>query len=263
MRGRRLVGMRAVITGASSGIGRELARELGRHGARLLLTARREERLDELSAELSEQHVEVRTLAGDLTDADFRRRLVAAAADWFGALDLLVNNAGSGAVGVFRDAAPERLRDVMEVNFFAPAELIRAALPLLAAGQRPLIANIGSVLGHRAMPGKSEYCASKFALHGLSDAIRAELAPLGIDVLLVHPSTTQSEFFERVVGDRDAVPKNRWTMSPTVVARRTVAAIRQGKHEIVLSLGGRLLVWTDRLWPWLADQLVARFGMRS
>jgi short-subunit dehydrogenase len=111
----------------------------------------------------------------------------------------LVNNAGIGAIGPFAEASPERLRKIMEVNFFAPAELIRSALPLLEAGKRPLIVNVSSVLGHRGIPKKSEYCASKFALHGFSDALRCELAPRGIDVLLVSPSTTATEFFDNVI----------------------------------------------------------------
>src|SRR5204862_1887651 len=124
----------------------------------------------------------------------------------FGGLDALVNNAGIGALGRFDQADEARLRQVMEVNFFAPAEFVREALPHLKAGNRPIVVNIGSVLGHRAVPEKSEYCASKFALHGFSDALRAELAPLGIDVLLVSPSTTTSEFFAAaaLAGEREA-----------------------------------------------------------
>ena len=103
-------------------------------------------------------------------------------------------------------AGEERLRRVMEVNFFAPVELIRSAIPLLREGKRPLIVNISSVFGHRAVPRKSEYCASKFALHGFSDALRAELAREGIDVLLVSPSTTQSEFFDMVLEHESPSP---------------------------------------------------------
>ena len=106
----------------------------------------------------------------------------------------------------------------MEVNFFAPAELIRAALPLLRAGRRPLIVNIGSVLGHVAVPHKSEYCASKFALHGLSDALRAELSREGIDLLLVSPSTTESEFADHVV-ETDGRPPRRLLGRMSAAAR--------------------------------------------
>src|SRR5205085_8829154 len=153
-----------------------------------------------------------------------------------------INNAGIGAVGPFEDAGEERLRRVMEVDFFAPAELIRGALPLLKGGHHPIIVNIGSVLGHRAVPGKSEYCASKFALHGFSDALRAELAPQGIDVLLVSPSTTVSEFFEAAAGQSGRSPKRYSAMSADAVARRAVAAMAAGRHEIILSIGGQALV---------------------
>ena len=134
-------------------------------------------------------------------------------------------------------------------------------LPLLRQGSDALIVNIGSVLGHVAVPGKSEYCASKFAMHGLSDAIRAELDEQGIDVLIVSPSTTASEFFDNVI---DNQPGNYKKMSnaktPEYVARRTIQAIERGHHEILLSWSGWGLVWLDRLFPWLADRVVARFG---
>ncbi len=199
---RSIEGARVLITGASSGIGRELARALLRQGADVVVTARREERLRELADECQAAGRKIICVAGDITDAAVRERLLRAAQDTLGGLDILVNNAGVGAIGPFSRAPADRLRRVMEVNFFAPAELIRTALPLLRAGRRPLIVNIGSVLGHVAVPHKSEYCASKFALHGLSDALRAELSREGIDLLLVSPSTTESEFADHRVGDR-------------------------------------------------------------
>jgi len=130
----------------------------------------------------------------------------------------------------------------------------------LKGGNRPIIVNIGSVLGHRAMPEKSEYCASKFALHGLSDAVRAELAPLGIDVLVVSPSTTTSEFFDVAAGQSTKLQGRFGAMPAETVARHAVAAIAAGRHEVILSLSGKLLVWLDRLCPPLADWLVARWS---
>ena len=179
----------------------------------------------------------------------------------FGGLDILVNNAGIGALGPFSEATPDRLRRVMEVNFFAPAELTRVAVPVLEQGRQPLVVNISSVLGHRAVPMKSEYCASKFAMHGLSDAIRAEWDRRGIDVLIVSPSTTASEFFDNLI-DKQAgnYKKMSRAKSPEYVARRTIRAMERGSHEIILSWSGWGLVWLDRLLPWLADRVVARFG---
>jgi short-subunit dehydrogenase len=258
---RSLDGARAVVTGASSGIGRELARELARHGAQLIVTARREGRLRDLCEELTSAGYAARPVPGDITDHAVRLAVLRAADQAWGGLDVLVNNAGVGAIGPFHEAAPDRLRRILEVNFFAVAEMIRDAVPMLRQGRQPLVVNISSVLGHRAVPGKSEYCASKFALHGLSDALRAELSRLGIDVLLVSPSTTASEFFDNVLEDQGRPAwSSRGAMSPQAVARRTVRAMRRGSHEIILTPGGRLLVWLDRLCPPLANRLVARFG---
>jgi short-subunit dehydrogenase len=258
---RSIEGARILITGASSGIGRELARALLRQGANVVVTARREERLRELADEFRAAGRQVICVAGDITDATVRERVLRAAQDALGGLDILVNNAGVGANGLFSRAHADRLRRVMEVNFFAPAELTRAALPLLRAGRRPLIVNIGSVLGHVAVPRKSEYCASKFALHGLSDALRAELAREGMDLLLVSPSATESEFADNVLetdGRRPRRPLGR--MSAQRVAQQVVRAMRRGRHEIILSPGGKLAVWLDRLCPPLVNRLIARFG---
>src|SRR5207249_1400146 len=202
----------------------------------------------------------VRSLVGDVTQQSDRAAALEMARREFGGLDALVNNAGIGALGRFDEGDESRLRQIMEVNFFAPAEFIREALPLLKAGHRPIIVNIGSVLGHRAIPEKSEYCASKFALHGFSDALRAELAPQDIDVLLVSPSTTISEFFVAAAG-QSTKPQHRFGAMPAeTVARHAVAAIADGRHEIILSLSGHLLIWLDRLCPPLANWLIAHWA---
>lgn len=258
---RKISGLRTIVTGASSGIGRALALELARQGARLVLTSRRTDFLEELKKEIRDWGAEAHVVTGDIVEPEVRQRLLDAAQAELGGLDLLINNAGVGAIGPFAEASEARLRRVMEVNFFAPAELIRGAVPLLRAGNRPMIVNVGSVLGHRAIPKKSEYCASKFALHGLSDSLRTELVHCGIDVLLVSPSTTATEFFDNVLEKNADLP---WlalgAMSPEAVARKAVKAIRRGRHEIILTPGGKLLVWFDRLCPPLVNRLVARFG---
>ncbi len=258
---RTLHNARALVTGASSGIGREIARALAQAGAKVIVTARRAERLEELVAELKASGATAFALAGDITSATFRQELLALIRQEFGAMDILVNNAGAGAIGPFVDSTPETLRRIMELNFFTPVELIRESLPLLQAGNKPIIANVASVLGHRAVPKKSEYCASKFALHGMSDALRAEFAPLGIDVLLVSPSTTESEFFDVAAGDKRQLP---WLkikgMTSVAVGKATIRAIRAGRHEIILSPGGKLLVWLDRWCPPLMNRLIAKWG---
>lgn len=258
---RSLAGLRTIVTGASSGIGWHLALLLAARGAKVVAFARRRERLEELECLAEQRGQSILSVAGDVTKAEDRRAVLDCVQSHLGGLDCLINNAGSGALGNFDEAGPERLRQMMEVNFFAPAEFMREALPLLRDSGRAIIVNVGSVLGHRAVPGKSEYCASKFALHGLSDSVRAELAQDRIDVLLISPSTTASEFFTVASGDRDRRPKlGGKAMMPEAVARRIAGAMQSGKHEIILTAGGNFLVWLDRLCPPLADYLVARFG---
>jgi short-subunit dehydrogenase len=256
---RSLADLRVLVTGASSGIGRSLVKELLAHQARVVAMARRQERLAQLAGEVGTEKA-FRCVAGDVTAAADRRQALAVCQSEFGGLDVLVNNAGIGLIRPFSAGTEEEVRRIFEVNFFAPLELIREALPLLRGGTTPLIGNLGSGLGHRADPGKSEYCASKFAIHGFSDALRVELAKEGIDVLLVSPSTTASEFFQQATGDSGTREGTTNAMTSAAVARQIVRAMRSGRREIILSAAGKFLVWLDRLSPPLADWLVARFG---
>lgn len=259
-----------ILTGVSSGIGKELCRLLVQRGAIVVANARRQDRLNELQQSLASEAADreqrgwgqLHTIAGDITDPAVRTALVARTEQLGqGRLDLLVNNAGIGALGPFQQASESRMRRVMEVNFFAPVELTRAALPLLQHGRRPVLCNIGSVLGHRAVPNKSEYCASKFALHGWSDALRAELRPSGIQVTLVSPSTTRSEFFDAVIDTpQGTVSRSLGSWPPDRVARATLAAIAARRSEMILSLAGKALVYADRIAPPLVNFAIAERG---
>jgi short-subunit dehydrogenase len=257
---RDIAGLRVIVTGASSGIGRSLVVELVHQGASVVAMARREERLRDLEAEASAGD-RFAWIGGDVTRREDRAAAIDLCGQRFGGLDALVNNAGFGAQGPFAAADEARLRSIFEVNLFAAAEFIREALPHLRLGNHAIIVNVGSVLGHTAVPGKSEYCASKFALHGLSDALRMELVREDIDVLLVSPSTTSSEFFDRMVAASvQPEPSKRFgAMTPDAVARRIVAAMRRGRREIILSAGGKALVWLDRLCPPLAQWFISRW----
>jgi short-subunit dehydrogenase len=256
---RAISGLRTIVTGATSGIGRAIVVELVRRGAKVVAMGRRGERLESLGAELSAPD-RYRFVIGDVTRHEDRAAAIETASREFGGLDALVNNAGIGALGPFDEGDETRLRQIMEVNLFAAAEFIRQSLQLLKQGKRSIVVNVSSVLGHRAIPDMSEYCASKFALHGLSDALRLELAPAGIDVLLVSPSTTTTEFVDVAAGDSARSPKRFTAMSSESVARRAVSAIASGRREIILSAGGKALVWLDRLFPSLADRLIASWG---
>ncbi|TWT98861.1 SDR family NAD(P)-dependent oxidoreductase [Neorhodopirellula pilleata] len=252
-------GSLAIVTGASSGIGRELVALLIADGCRVIAVARRAERLAALTDQFGDRVV---LLVGDVTDprsVDEAIAIIERSGE--GRLDLLVNNAGIGGIGRFDAADESRLRQIMEVNFFAPAMWCRRVIPLMRSNRdrHPVICNIGSVLGHCAVPLKSEYCASKFALHGLSDSLRTELAGDGIAVTLVSPSTTRSEFFDSLVGtDANQVSRSIGSWPPERVAQATLRAIKRRDNETILSLGGKSLVYTDRIVPALLNQILSR-----
>jgi short-subunit dehydrogenase len=259
---RTLQNSRAIVTGASSGIGRAVALELARCGAGVVIVARREDRLRELAGQIAalERPIPVELVVGDITDPATRQRALDAAQSKLGGLDILVNNAGVGAMGLFEDAAPDRVRKVMETNFFSLVEMTRLALPILKKGVHPILVNVSSILGHRGVPYSSEYSASKFAVQGFSESIRAEFTKLGIDVLVISPGTTETEFFDSVI-DSTAQPKwpEHKPVSAAEVARQTVAAIRAGRHEIIPYRWGRVLCWLNRLSPRLVDRVMTRY----
>jgi short-subunit dehydrogenase len=147
----------------------------------------------------------------------------------------------------------------MEVNFLAPVELCRLALPHLLAGRNAMIVNVSSILGRRAVPGYSEYCASKFALSGWSEAARAELAPQGIHVCLISPGLIDTPFREHQLEDK---LQNKWrrlrSLSADQCARTIIRAMRWRWSEQIITLDGRLLVLANRLFPSLVDFLLAR-----
>lgn len=251
----------AVVTGASSGIGKCLTQLLADHGCHVIAVARRAERINQWTPSASAREFGgVTPLVGDITDEEIRSTIRSTIeTDHGGKLDLLVNNAGIGGIGRFADATPDRLRQIMEVNFFAPVELTRILLPSLQRGSASVICNISSVLGHCAVPDKSEYCASKFAMHGWSDSLRAELAADGIQVTLVSPSTTKSEFFDSLIEtapNQGSRSLGHW--SPQKVANKAFNAICKRRREVILSLGGKALVYFDRLAPFLMNKVLAQ-----
>lgn len=260
---REILGMRTLVTGASSGIGRAIAVELVSQGAQCVLLSRNEDRLtkvvDECNAQEGDGKVEM--VVGDVTDGAIRKLAIEKSVISYGGLDAVVNNAGVGSFGRFADSSPDRLRRIMEVNFFAAAELIRESLPALLRGTNSIVVNVGSILGHRGIPRMHEYCTSKFALQGFSQSLRIELRAEGVDLLMVSPGTTDTEFYDNVVHGRGNVPWNKGRGTPVAaVAKKTVRAMQLGKREIVPNLPGQLLLWANRHAPQWVDRVLERFA---
>ncbi len=258
---RTLNDRRILLTGASSGIGRALALQLAPFHPRLMLLARREEPLIELAEELKRLGAAtVETIVGDVTDAQLRTTTFDQIRDTWAGLDLLINNAGVSAHGRFDQSTPDVLRQIMEVNFFAAAELVRAAQPLLAAGDDPLVVNVGSILGHRGIPYNTEYCASKFALRGWSEAIRPELARDDIGLLLVSPGTVDTQFFDHLLAKTETLPWGQQQgLAAEKVAAQIIRAVESRRNEIYPNWRGWLMMLLNRLSPRLVDRLMNRY----
>jgi NAD(P)-dependent dehydrogenase (short-subunit alcohol dehydrogenase family) len=180
-----------LITGASSGFGRALAHAVLERGERAAVCARRTETLMELASTHPEHALAIPL---DVTEAAARERAVATALERFGRIDVLANIAGRGCLGAAEEFTPEQLRDQMEVNFFAAAEMTRTVLPAMRAQRSGHILQLTSVGGLVAYQGFAPYCASKFALEGWSEALRDEVKPLGIGVTIVEPGAFRTEF---------------------------------------------------------------------
>lgn len=258
-RRRTLAGLRILITGASQGIGRALAIAAIDAKMRVLAVARSQDLLNELKAEVNRHGGALETVTADITVANDRERMVAATAQHLGGLDILVNNAGIGATGHFAEVGSDRLRRIMEVNFFGLTETTRALLPLLRQGRTPAVVNISSIAGKRGIPARSEYSASKFAVQGFSEALRAELSKDGIDVLVVSPGLTQTNFSQNMIEQKARLQMDHMRgMTSEQVAAAILRAIERGCNETCLTLQGKLMVLVSRFLPGLADRIAAR-----
>ncbi len=179
------------ITGTSTGFGRDLAELALETGNKVVATARKPETLSELTAKYGDN---VLAVALDVTKPDTITAAVQAAHDKFGRIDVLVNNAGFGIFGGFEEITEQQFREQYETNVFGVIAVTRAILPLLRAQKSGHILNVSSIVGLTSMPGMSAYASSKFALEGISEALAAEVKPLGIHVIIVEPGAFRTAF---------------------------------------------------------------------
>ena len=265
-------GKTVLITGASSGIGAELAWQLGEAGAQLTLAARRTDVLDALARRIVAAGRPAPIVVGcDVTrDGDVERAVAETTRRW-GRLDVVFANAGFGVVGALQALSVDDYRRQFETNVFGVLRTIYAALPEIEkAGGRVVI--IGSVAGWTSSPNGSPYAMSKFALRALADAITPELALAGVTVTLISPGFVASDI-RRVdnqgtlqAGAADPVPA--WLMMPTGKAvHQILRAVARGRREAIVTGHGKILVAIERFLPWLARalkrKLAAKGGYRS
>ena len=219
---RSLEGASVVVTGASGGIGRHIAKQLAEAGARLTLAARDRNALESLG-------IDATVVSADLRDAEAGRTIVAAALAANNTLDGLVNAAGVVAFGSLADTADEVIEDLFLTNVLGPLWLMRAAIPALTAS-RGFIANISAVVAEQPLAGMAAYAASKAALTAADRALTRELRAAGITVTDARPPHTETGLADRPISG--IAPQLREGLRPEDVARRIVTAVIAGEREI-------------------------------
>jgi uncharacterized protein len=237
-----------LITGASSGIGAEFARKLAARGMHLVLTARRQDLLEQLAAELHTRHgTKTQIVAGDLSEPDFPRRLYettrAAGID----ISLLVNNAGFGDVGTVQNAALDKLLRMIRLNISALTELTYLYLPEMLASHEGQIVNVASLVAFQPVAYMPVYAASKAYVLHLSEALWAECRDQGVTVMALCPGTTRTDFFD-IAGAGGWLKKQRSQSSEQVV-RTALKSLDRKRQYIVSGWLNYLLSLSARLAP--------------
>ena len=260
-----LAGAAVAITGASSGIGRECARAFARKGARVALAARRLDRLEELAEEIRGRGGEALAMAVDVAEDGQVERFVRAAADRYGRLDVMVNNAGYGIRGRVAEMAVEAHDRLMRVNYLGTVRGCRAAVPIMLAQRRGVIINVSSIVGHRSLPTGGAYAATKAAQIALTEALRVELRGTGVHACSVHPVGTETEFGQVQARESgDAAPKPFGPQQPArLVADAIVRCAERPRPEVYPYAPSRAIVWLNALAPGLVDWLSARAARKA
>src|SRR5437763_9601690 len=240
----------ALITGGSRGLGLLIARELGRLGARVVLAARDEQELARAKSDLTDRGVAVATVSTDLSTPAEAERAVNECIDVFGRLDVLVNNAGIITVGPFDHLSNADFQEAMSIHFWAPLYTMQAALPYMRLNGGGRIVNISAIAGKRGVPHLAAYCASKFALTGFSQSVRAELAGENILITTVCPGLMRTgSIFNAWFKGRHrqefawfaiAGSMPLMTIDGDSAASRIVDAARYGDAELVITWPARL-----------------------
>jgi len=249
-----------VITGASSGIGWALAMEMADKGAILVLGARSYSKLEELSGKLKDQRVEHRIVKTDVSIENECKNLVLTAAQEFGRIDILINNAGISMRALFADLEMEVIHKLMDTNFWGTVYCTKYALPHLLESKGSLV-GVSSIAGYKGLPGRTGYSASKFAMQGFMEVVRIENMKKGLHVLIACPGFTGSNIRKTALAadgsQQGETPRDEAKMmSAEEVASHIVKAIEKRKNTLVLTREGKLTVLLNKFFPRFMDKMV-------
>jgi short-subunit dehydrogenase len=249
-----------IVTGASSGIGKALAEEFSGRGAKVVIAARSEEKLNQLGETLKKKNLSVFIVKVDVSKEEECEKLIDETVKKFGTIDILVNNAGISMRALFEDVDLNVIRQLMDINFWGTVYCTKYALPYLLKNKGSIV-GISSIAGYKGLPGRTGYSASKFAIQGFLETLRIENLKKGLHVLIACPGFTASNIRNTALDKNGKVqgesPLNEAKlMTSEEVARRIVYAVVKRKHRIIMTTQGKLIVFLNKFFPKMMDRMV-------
>ena len=246
-----------LITGASSGIGRETAIEFAKLGANLILVARRKDKLKQTEDELKKYNVSISACQCDVSKKDQVKEMSETVLEKFSSVDILVNNAGFAIYGSVSDLSINDIESQMETNYFGMVYCIKNFLPSMLKKESGHIVNVASVAASFGLPGIASYCASKFAMLGFSEGLKHELKDTGIEITVVSPIMVRTNFFDHPSFEK--MPKYSPTsLDPKTVAKTILKAANSSRLEIIVPSVVRGAIWMKSTFPFFINPILGK-----
>lgn len=244
-----------VITGASTGIGKEASIQFAKQGANVALIARRKEKLEQVKKELEKFQTAVDIFPCDVSNKSQVKQMSDSVLDRFGSVDILVNNAGFAIYGAVSDLSIDEIESQMQTNYFGMVYCTKNFLPKMLEQKSGHIVNVASVAASIGLPGIASYCASKFAMLGFSEGLKHELSGTGVGVTVVSPIMVRTDFFDHPSFEK--MPKYSPTsLSAKTVARSILKAANSPRLEIIVPSVVRGAVWAKQTFPYFINPVI-------
>lgn len=249
-----------IVTGASSGIGRACAFEFANNNAKIVLASRRGEELIKIENKIKEKGGEALSIITDVRKIDDCQNLINKTVKKYGKIDILINNAGISMRASFEEIDLSVIKDLMDTNFYGAVYCTKFALPYLLK-QKGTVIGISSISGLTPLPGRTGYCASKYAMDGFLNTLRLENRKNGLNVLVVHPGFTSSNIRNIALNKngkpQKETPRNeKEMMSAERVAQIIAKATLKRERDLILTPQGRLVVWLHKNFPGITDRII-------
>jgi len=249
-----------IITGVSSGIGKACAFEFADNGATVVLAARRENELKKVEEEIKIQGGAAFSIKTDVRNIEDCKNLIDKTVEKFGKIDVLINNAGISMRATFEDLDLSVIKEVMDTNFYGAVYCTKFALPYLLK-QKGTVICVSSISGLTPLPGRTGYCASKYAMDGFFNTLRLENIKNGLNVLVVHPGFTSSNIrnvaLNKLGISQKETPRDEdKMMSANKVAQIIAKATFKREKELILTVQGKFIVWLHKNFPSITGRLI-------